>query len=235
MNTKLQVKGLNVAYGESLVLRDVDFKLQEGTITAVMGRNGVGKTSFLKGLMGLLPARSGEIELDGQPIHDLSTDKRARRGIALVPQGREIFPKMTVRENLIMGLEVLPRAERKLPEELIYDLFPVLSQMGRRMGGNLSGGQQQQLSIARALAGNPSVLMLDEPTEGLQPSIILDIESVLNRLNARGGISIVLVEQYLAFAQRLADHYYIFDRGSVVFHGTRKDLTDAAIKKYLTF
>ena len=142
---------------------------------------------------------------------------------------------MTVRENLIIGLEVLPRAKRKLPEDLIYYLFPVLSQMGRRMGGNLSGGQQQQLSIARALAGDPSILMLDEPTEGLQPSIILDIEKVLNTLKARGGMSIVLVEQYLAFAQRLADYYYIFDRGSIVFRGTRADLTDEAIKKYLTF
>ena len=231
----LYTKGLRVNYGESLILRGIDFAVRPGEITVVMGRNGVGKTTLLKSLMGLLKPADGSIHFDGEDITKLSPDKRARRGLGYVPQGRDVFPKLTVYENLEMGLEARRDGVKKVPENELYELFPILGKMDRRMGGNLSGGQQQQLSIARALAGKPRVLILDEPTEGLQPSIILDIERVLIKLKQRGDLAIVLVEQYLEFAQQVADHFYIMDRGSIVMTGTRDDLTHDHISKYLTF
>ncbi|HAR65874.1 MAG TPA: urea ABC transporter ATP-binding subunit UrtE [Lentisphaeria bacterium] len=235
MSDVLVCDRLNAAYGESHILKDVSLRLRKGEVTAVMGRNGVGKTTLLKTIMGLVPARSGTISFEGDRIEQSATDARARRGIAYVPQGREILPRMSVYENLQLGLEVLPRGQRSIPESMVYSLFPILHEMRHRMGGNLSGGQQQQLSIARALVGNPFVLMLDEPTEGIQPSIIQDIEGVLQQLKSGGRLAILLVEQYLAFAQRLADYYYILDRGAVVFEGDREKLTDDVIRKYLTF
>jgi urea transport system ATP-binding protein len=231
----LQVRGVDVYYGESQVLRKVDLSLRPGTITALMGRNGVGKTTLLKSIMGLLPARRGEIVFAGKPLGKLPPERRARAGIAYVPQGREIFPKLTIEENLLLGLEARPDRRKGLPAEEAYGLFPFLKDMRKRLGGNLSGGQQQQLAIARALLGKPKVLLLDEPTEGIQPSIIDDIERVLAGLKERGDIAILLVEQYLDFAKRLGDRYSIMERGSVVHEGRTADLTDALVKKHLAF
>lgn len=231
----LAARKLGVFYGESQVLRDVDIELRPGRITALMGRNGVGKTTLLKALTGLLPARLGEVQLRGRKVTSLAPEKRARLGLAYVPQGREIFPKLTIEENLLMGLEARTDGLRKIPEEEIFALFPFLAQMRKRLGGNLSGGQQQQLAIARALVGDPKVLLLDEPTEGIQPSIIQDIERVLTGLKAKGGMAILLVEQYLDFARRLGDDYYIMERGSIVMSGDISQLTEEHIKKHLAF
>jgi len=232
---QLETKQLTVSYGECRILNNMEFALRKGTITAIMGRNGVGKTTLLKSLMGLLSANSGDIIFEGESINHLRTSQRAQRGIAYVPQGREIFSKLTVQENLLIGLEVLSGEKRLLPTDEVYELFPILSRMGSRMGGNLSGGQQQQLAIGRALVGKPKVLLLDEPTEGLQPSIIDDIERTLVKLREKGELSIILVEQYFDFAQKLADYYYIVDRGTVALQGSPSDLTEEQIKKYLAF
>jgi urea transport system ATP-binding protein len=231
----LAVRKLGVYYGESQVLRDVDLELRPGRITALMGRNGVGKTTLLKALTGLLKARTGEVSLKGRKVNALPPEKRARLGLAYVPQGREIFPKLTIEENLLMGLEARTDGLRKIPEDEIYGLFPFLAQMKKRLGGNLSGGQQQQLAIARALVGKPSILLLDEPTEGIQPSIIEDIERVLTGLKAKGDMAILLVEQYLDFARRLGDDFYIMERGSMVMGGDISLLTEEHIKKHLAF
>jgi urea transport system ATP-binding protein len=231
----LRVKGLDINYGESQVLRDVNLELQPGTITALMGRNGVGKTTLLKSIMGLLPARKGEVAFLGKSLNGLPPEKRARTGIAYVPQGREIFPKLTIEENLILGLEARPGKPSKLPEEEAFGMFPFLAGMRKRLGGNLSGGQQQQLAIARALLGKPKVLLLDEPTEGIQPSIIDDIEKVLFGLKEKGDIAILLVEQYLEFARRLGDRYYIMERGTMVQNGKTSELTEESVKKHLAF
>lgn len=231
----LAARGLGVYYGESQVLRDVDIDLRPGRITALMGRNGVGKTTLLKTLTGLLPARAGEIKFGGKPLKGLPPEKRARMGLAYVPQGREIFPKLTIEENLLMGLEARTDGLKKIPKDEIYSLFPFLATMEKRLGGNLSGGQQQQLAIGRALVGNPKVLLLDEPTEGIQPSIINDIERVLTGLKERGTMAILLVEQYLDFARRLGDDYYIMERGSMVLSGDIAGLTEENIKKHLAF
>jgi urea transport system ATP-binding protein len=231
----LSVRGLGVYYGESQVLRDVNLELRPGRITALMGRNGVGKTTLLKAVVGLLKARSGEVRFQGRAVNDLPPEKRARMGLAYVPQGREIFPKLTIEENLLMGLEARTDGLKRIPEDEIYGLFPFLAQMKKRLGGNLSGGQQQQLAIARALVGGPRVLLLDEPTEGIQPSIIQDIERVLTGLKEKGDMAILLVEQYLDFARRLGDDFYIMERGSMVLSGDTADLTEEAIKKHLAF
>ncbi|HKP97920.1 MAG TPA: urea ABC transporter ATP-binding subunit UrtE [Fibrobacteria bacterium] len=231
----LRVKNLDINYGESQVLRDVNLELNPGTITALMGRNGVGKTTLLKAIMGLLQARKGEVAFQGKSLNGLPPEKRARAGIAYVPQGREIFPKLTIEENLLMGLEARPQKPGKLPEEEMFSLFPFLTGMRKRLGGNLSGGQQQQLAIARALLGKPKILLLDEPTEGIQPSIIDDIEKVLFGLKAKGDIAILLVEQYLDFARRLGDRYYIMERGTMVQGGKTSELTEESVKKYLAF
>jgi urea transport system ATP-binding protein len=209
----LEIKNINQFYSGSHILRDVNLQAQLGKVTVVLGRNGVGKTTLLKSLMGLVPIKTGSITLNGTAIHNSTPYERARAGLGYVPQGREIFSKLTVDENLRMGL-AYRKAGTSIPAEL-FELFPVLQQMLSRRGGDLSGGQQQQLAIARALAAKPRVLILDEPTEGIQPSIIKDIGRVIRMLADRGDIAIVLVEQYYDFAQELADSYVVLERGAV--------------------
>jgi urea transport system ATP-binding protein len=211
----LEIKGLTLKYGQSQILNGIDLTARPGQVTAVMGTNGVGKTSLLKAISGRHPYAKGTITLDGKELSHLSAFEAARAGIAYVPQGREVFPLMTVTENLESGFACLPAAERKVPDK-IYDLFPVLKEMQHRRGGDLSGGQQQQLAIARALITRPRVLLLDEPTEGIQPNIIKQIGRVIAGLRDEGQIAIVLVEQYFDFAFGLADEFVAINRGSVV-------------------
>lgn len=213
----LSMTGVNQYYGGSHILRDVDLQAKAGQITVVLGRNGVGKTTLLKSLMGLVPMRTGSIALDGQALEKATPYERARAGLGYVPQGREIFARLTVEENLLMGLAGKP-AGTPLPQE-IFEWFPVLHEMRKRRGGDLSGGQQQQLAIGRALAAGPKVLVLDEPTEGIQPSIIKDIGRVIRKLADQGAMAIVLVEQYYDFARELADSYIVMERGSVLAQG----------------
>ena len=231
--TTLAVEELDVHYGGSRILRDISLQVPDGSIVAVMGRNGVGKTTLLKAIMGLLVPSKGRVFFAGEDVTALTADKRTRRGLGYVPQGREIFPQLTVRENLEIGLQA--RGGGGEVSEEVFALFPVLADMQERMGGNLSGGQQQQLAIARALVGEPKVLMLDEPTEGIQPSIILEIEKVLLQLKERGEFAIVLVEQYFDFARQIADHFFLMDRGSILLQGTADELSDESIKTHLTF
>jgi urea transport system ATP-binding protein len=232
----LEVRTLDVYYGESQVLRGVNLRVEPGRITALMGRNGVGKTTLLKSVVGLLPARRGGVFLGGRDLTKSPPEERARSGIAYVPQGREIFPKLTVEENLRMGLEARPGPRpKKVPKDEVYGLFPFLAKMEKRLGGNLSGGQQQQLAIARALLGKPRVLLLDEPTEGIQPSIVEDIGRVLEGLKAQGDLAILLVEQFLEFAKSLADEYAILERGAVVASGGIAGLDDEQARRYLAF
>jgi urea transport system ATP-binding protein len=213
----LQVNNINQYYGGSHILRDVNMEAHAGKVTVILGRNGVGKTTLLKSLMGLVPIKTGSIELEGKALHQATPYDRARAGIGFVPQGREIFARLTVEENLRMGL-AYKSASTPIPPEL-FELFPVLKQMLNRRGGDLSGGQQQQLAIARALAAQPRLLILDEPTEGIQPSIIKDIGRVIRMLADRGDMAIVLVEQYYDFAQELADDYMVMERGAVLAKG----------------
>ena len=225
----LQIQGVNQYYGGSHILRDVDLQAEAGQITVVLGRNGVGKTTLLKSLMGLVPIRQGQIELEGQPLHHATPYERARAGIGYVPQGREIFARLTVEENLRMGLATQP-GSTPIPAEL-FELFPVLKQMLHRRGGDLSGGQQQQLAIARALAAGPKLLVLDEPTEGIQPSIIKDIGRVIRMLADRGTMAIVLCEQYYDFAEELADQYLVMERGEVIARGPGSEMQDKGIRQ----
>jgi urea transport system ATP-binding protein len=225
----LTVKNIHQYYGGSHILRDVSFTATLGKVTVLLGRNGVGKTTLLKSLMGLVPIKSGSIEFDGQPIQKKTPYERARSGMGFVPQGREIFARLTVEENLRMGL-AYKSGSTPVPAEL-YDLFPVLKQMLHRRGGDLSGGQQQQLAIARALAPRPKLLILDEPTEGIQPSIIKDIGRVIRMLADRGDMAIVLCEQYYDFAQELADDYLVMERGEVVARGLGKDMEAHGVRQ----
>ncbi|OFZ89561.1 MAG: urea ABC transporter ATP-binding subunit UrtE [Betaproteobacteria bacterium RBG_16_66_20] len=227
----LKVEKLNQYYGGSHILRDLSFEIPAGKVTALLGRNGVGKTTLLRTLMGLIPAKNGEIIFDDRKITHVKPYERARAGIGYVPQGREIFPRLTVAENLEMGLATRPRGAR-VPER-IFGMFPVLGQMLGRRGGDLSGGQQQQLAIGRALAMGPRLLILDEPTEGIQPSIIKDIERAIGALAATGEMAILLVEQYYDFARSLADQYIVMERGEILKKGAGADMERDGVKALL--
>ncbi|MCP9835374.1 MULTISPECIES: urea ABC transporter ATP-binding subunit UrtE [unclassified Cyanobium] len=231
----LQVSDLNVYYGESHILRNVDLSIDEGKMVCLIGRNGVGKTTFLKTVIGLLQQRSGTIHYQDGQLTNQPPYKRARSGIGYVSQGRDIIPQVTVKENLLLGMEALPGGLEKNRhiDPLIFDLFPILEKFLKRKGGDLSGGQQQQLAIARALLGKPKLLLLDEPTEGIQPSIILDIEHAVQRIMKETGISVLLVEQHLHFV-RQSDFYYAMQRGGIVSSGQTDKLSDDVIKEFLT-
>jgi urea transport system ATP-binding protein len=219
----LNIDNLSLHYGQSQILHDVCLTAKQGEITCLMGTNGVGKTSLLKAIAGAHPHSGGQISLDGESLVKLPAQALAKKGIAYVPQGREIFPLMTVRENLETGFACLPKSEHLVPDE-IFDLFPVLKEMETRRGGDLSGGQQQQLAIARALITKPKLLLLDEPTEGIQPNIIQQIGKVISLLRDRGDMAILLVEQYFDFAWDLADSVFVLKRGEVVMTGTKTDI-----------
>jgi urea transport system ATP-binding protein len=228
----LKVDSLNQYYGGSHILRNLGFEAKAGEVTVVLGRNGVGKTTLLKSLMGVVQVKTGTVQLDGADITKATSYERVRRGIGYVPQGREIFSRLTVEENLRMGLAVKPGGTA-IPAEL-FELFPVLKQMINRRGGDLSGGQQQQLAIARALAAGPKLLLLDEPTEGIQPSIIKDIGRVIRMLADRGTMAIVLVEQYYDFAAELADQYLVMERGDIIRRGRGADMENDGVRKLVS-
>ncbi len=235
MKNLLEVKSLNTYYGESHILRDVDLNLESGEMICLIGRNGVGKTTLLKSLIGLLKAKKGEINFIGENINRKAPHQRARKGMAYVPQGREIIPYLTVEENLMLGMESLPGglSKNKNIDSSIYDLFPILKEFLSRKGGDLSGGQQQQLAIARALLGKPKLLLLDEPTEGIQPNIVLDIENAINLIIKETGIGVLLVEQHLQFV-RQASRYYAMQRGGIVASGPTSELSQTVIDKFLS-
>src|SRR6201991_334050 len=228
----LEVKDINLYYGAAQALRGVSLSAEPGKVTCVLGRNGVGKTSLLRAMVGQYPISSGSITFDGEDINALKPYERARRGIGFVPQGREIFPLLTVEENLKTGFGPLKRDQRNIPDD-VFSLFPVLQTMLGRRGGDLSGGQQQQLAIGRALVMRPKLLLLDEPTEGIQPSIIKDIGRAISYLRSLKEMAIVLVEQYLDFAQELGDYLVVMDRGSVVYASHKANMDEAAIKRAL--
>ncbi|MGF1878649.1 urea ABC transporter ATP-binding subunit UrtE [Photobacterium frigidiphilum] len=229
----LVIKGLNQFYGESHTLWDLNLTIPEGKCTVLMGRNGVGKTTLLQCIMGLLPTKTGEIVLKGKNIARLNAESRPRYGVGYVPQGRQIFPLLTVEENLQIGLPIRAKGDRKIPD-FIYELFPVLKEMLHRRGGDLSGGQQQQLAIGRALVINPSLLILDEPTEGIQPNIVQEIGDIIRKLNQELGLTVLLVEQKLPFARKVGDNFCLLDRGRTVANGEMELLSDALIQEYLT-
>jgi len=229
----LSVEAINLHYGAAQALRGVSLEARQGEVSCVLGRNGVGKTSLLRAICGQHAISAGRIVWDGDDVSTLPSHVRARRGIGFVPQGREIFPLLTVKENLETGFAPLKRADRTVPD-FIFELFPVLKDMLRRRGGDLSGGQQQQLAIARALVMRPKLLVLDEPTEGIQPSIIKDIGRAIDFLRKRGDMAILLVEQYFEFARDLADRYVVMDRGQVVLGGTRAEMVEADVRRRLS-
>jgi urea transport system ATP-binding protein len=224
------VRGLNVAYGQSEVLHGIDMSVAQGEIVAVVGRNGMGKSTLMKSLIGVLPSRSGAISVDGTDVAAMPSHSRVKRGLSYVPQGRQIFGTMTVRENIETGLVVTGKTE--IPEE-IYSLFPILKEFDKRRGGNLSGGQQQQLAIARALASDPKILLLDEPTEGIQPSIIKDIAVVLKEIRKLRNLTIVVCEQVLSFVLDVADRILVMENGRIVHQDQRSNVDEAAIARYL--
>lgn len=229
----LDIKNINQYYNQSHILWDLSLNLKQGTCGCLIGRNGVGKTTLLKCITGLLPVRDGVISFNRQDINKLSTENRARGGIGFVPQGREIFPLLTVEENLKISLGARKDKSRFIPG-LIYELFPVLKEMKHRRGGDLSGGQQQQLAIGRALVLDPKLLILDEPTEGIQPNVVRDIGDVIRKLNRELGLTVLLVEQKLPFARRVADDFFIMEKGSIVATGTIAGLNDELVQKYLS-
>ena len=228
----LMLNAVEAAYGESMILRGVSMKVEPGQVVCLMGRNGVGKTTLMKTVMGLIKAKGGSLSYNGKTITDYTPDRRAKAGIGYVPQGRDIFPQLTVEENLLLGLEAAVTRKHAIPES-VYEMFPVLWEMRRRKGGDLSGGQQQQLSIARALVGEPELLLLDEPMEGIQPSIVMEIEQVIESIKARREMSVLLVEQSLTFATSIADYYYVLDKGTIVAEGGSADLSEDQVKKHL--
>jgi urea transport system ATP-binding protein len=228
-----RIEHLQVGYGESMILRDVTLQIEPGHVVCLMGRNGVGKTTLMKSIMGLLHPKQGSIKYQNQNITFFPPDRRAKMGIGYVPQGREIFSYLTVEENLLLGLEASLPKIKQLPES-IFTMFPVLKEMLKRRGGDLSGGQQQQLSIARALASKPKLLLLDEPMEGIQPSIVIEIEQVIENLKKTREVAILLVEQSLAFATTIADYYYVLDRGAIAAEGSAADLSEDQVKQHLT-
>jgi urea transport system ATP-binding protein len=228
----LSLRGVNQFYGESHTLWDIDLEVPEGSCTCLMGRNGVGKTTLLKSVMGLLPLKSGDVRFGELDLAPQRPEMRARKGIGYVPQGREIFGQLSVAENLRVGLSARPDRATKVPER-VFELFPVLKNMMKRRGGDLSGGQQQQLAMGRALALDPKLLILDEPTEGIQPNIVAQIGDVLHKLNKEFGLTILIVEQRLAFARKVADRFCILDRGRVVASGKMDDLDESMVEKHL--
>lgn len=230
----LQVETLHQFYGGSHILRGLSFEARVGEVTCLLGRNGVGKTTLLRCLMGLLPAKEGQVRWEGKPITGFKPHQRVHAGIAYVPQGREIFPRLTVEENLLMGLSRFPAREAREVPGFIYELFPVLLEMKHRRGGDLSGGQQQQLAIGRALASRPRLLILDEPTEGIQPSVIKEIGAVIRKLAARGDMAILLVEQFYDFAAELADHYMVMARGEIIREGRGADMEADGVRGLVT-
>ena len=227
----LEINNINQYHGGSHILRDVSLQAPIGECSVILGRNGVGKTTLLKCLMGILPIKSGEIVLNGKDISKLSPEQRVREGLAYVPQGRDIFSTLTVEENILIGMAKFKGSKtHKVPEQL-YDIFPVLDEMKHRRSGDLSGGQQQQLAIARALASEPQVLILDEPTEGIQPSIIKDIGRVIQKLTAHGDMAIILVEQFYDFAEELADNYTVMSRGQVITQGNGSEMPTKGVRE----
>jgi urea transport system ATP-binding protein len=229
----LKINGLNQYYGQSHTLWDLDLEVPEGECTVLMGRNGVGKTTLLQCIMGLLPVKDGALDFKGTNLLRASAEQRAPLGIGYVPQGRQIFPLLTVEENLLIGLPARRDKQKRVPE-FIYELFPVLREMLRRRGGDLSGGQQQQLAIGRALVTDPQLLILDEPTEGIQPNIVADIGDIVRRLNRDMGLTVLLVEQKLPFARKVGDRFCLLDRGRVMATGTMPELSEELIQQYLT-
>lgn len=229
----LKIEKLNQFYGQSHTLWDLDIEIPKGKCTCLMGRNGVGKTTLVQSVMGILPTKSGSMMFDGQELSKLSAEKRASLGIGYVPQGRQVFPLLTVEENLKIGLSSRRDKVRTVPES-IYEMFPVLKEMSQRRGGDLSGGQQQQLAIGRALALDPVMLILDEPTEGIQPNIVQEIGDIINKLNKEAGLTVLLVEQKLPITKKVADQFIIMERGCAVAKGEIAELTDDLVSEYLT-
>jgi urea transport system ATP-binding protein len=232
VNAMLSINELEAGYGESMILRSVTMKVKPGEVICLMGRNGVGKTTLMKTIMGLIKPKKGSLYYGEKEITQAPPDKRAKAGIGYVPQGRDIFPQLTVEENLMLGLEASRVRKNKVPDN-VYEMFPVLKEMMRRKGGDLSGGQQQQLSIARALVSEPELLLLDEPMEGIQPSIVMEIEQVIESIKASKRMSVLLVEQSLTFATSIADYYYVLDKGTIVAEGSSSTLSEEQVKKHL--
>lgn len=229
----LKLKQIEVGYGESMVVRNLSLQVKKNQVVCLMGRNGVGKTTLVKTIMGILSPKQGEVSFKEENITKKSPSNRAKKGIGYVPQGREIFPKLTVYENLLLGLEASSDKKKFLPKE-IYEFFPILKDFAKRNGGDLSGGQQQQLAIARALVSNPSFLLLDEPTEGIQPNIVAEIQEVIRNIKQKEQTSMILVEQNLDFAKSVADYIYVIDHGSVVYEGPVDEIVDEEVNQYLS-